>query len=436
MFISLASAGWVTRAGLVLAWLFAVCAPANAKRPQDAPSLPPPGAEYSIIHVASAQALADACWNLGSNQAIVIAPGIYNLANVNFPNGVDGRLTVGRFGASPISHIQIRGATGNPADVVIQGAGMLNTTVPFGIQIFTASDVVIADLSVSNVYYHAIAVQGDQGAHQIHLHHLRLFDAGQQLVKGVAGGDDVRIEYSELFLSNGAVNHPQGSPPGSCYTNAIDGVGVDRWIVRDNLIHGIRCQDLSLAGPSILLWQGSTDSLVERNTIIDSSRGISLGLISATDHFNGIVRNNFIRMNPAAAYAIDVPIHVTSPSAKVLNNSALTSGRYPNAIEVRYAGATGVVVSNNLLDAAIQPRNGASPTLSNNILNAQPSWFADPASGDLHLTAAASSAIDQATVLADVIDDFDGQLRTIGAHPPDVGADERLPDGIFAHGFE
>jgi hypothetical protein len=433
---SIAFAGRASPLGLVLAGLIAVSAPASARRPEEAPPLPPPGAEYSVIQVSSAQALADACWNLGSNQAIVIAPGTYNLAGVNFPNGVDGRLTVGRFGAPAISHIQIRGATGDPADVVIQGAGMLNASVPFGIQIFTASDVLVADLSLRSVYYHAIAVQGDQGAHQVSLYHLRLSDAGQQIIKGVPGSDDVRIEYSELFLSNGAVNHPEGSPPGSCYTNAIDGVGADRWIVRDNLIHDIRCQDLSLAGPSILLWQASTDTVVERNTIINSSRGISLGLVSATDHFNGIVRNNFIRMNPAATYAVDVPIYVTSPGAKVLNNSALTSGRYPNAIEVRYAGATGVTVANNLLDAAIQARDGALPALSNNIVNAQSVWFADPAMGDLHLTAAASSAIGQSTVLADVSDDFDGQSRTIGANLRDIGADEVLPDEIFAHGFE
>lgn len=409
---------------------------AQARLPQDAPALPPPGPEFSIVNVSSAQALADACWNLGSNQAIVIAPGTYSLAEVNFPNGVDGRLTVGRFGATPISHVQIRGASGNPADVVIEGAGMLNSLVPFGIQVFTASDVLIADLSVRNVYYHAIAVQGDQGANDVTLYHLRLSDAGQQIVKGVTGTDDVRIEYSELFLSNGAVNHPEGSPPGSCYTNAIDGVGSDRWIIRDNLIHDIRCQDLSLAGPSVLLWQGAEDSLVERNTIINSSRGISLGLISATDHFNGIVRNNFIRMDPSANYAVDVPIYITSPNAKVLNNSALTSGRYPNAIEVRYAGATGVMVANNLIDAAIQPRNGAVPLLNNNLGGAQSNWFVDVASGDLHLTPAASPAIGHATVLMDATNDFDEQQRPSGLNQSDIGADQISMDRIFANGFD
>jgi hypothetical protein len=314
---------------------------------------------------------------------------------------------------------------------------MLDATVPFGFQVFTATDVVIADLSIGNVYYHALAVQGDQGAQRVRVYHARLFDAGQQIVKGVPGADDVTIEYSELFLSAGAVNHPEGAPPGSCYTNAIDGVASDRWIVRDNLIRGIWCQNLSLAGPSILLWQGSADTIVERNTIVDSARGIALGLISADDHFGGRIRNNFIAWNAAAPYAIDVPIYTTSPNALVLHNTALTAGRYPNAVEVRYDGATGVEVRNNLLDAAIQPRDGALPSLSGNLENAVPGWFVDTAIGDLHLTALAAPAIDQVTRLAEALDDFDGLTRPAGALEADIGADEFGEiDEIFADGFD
>jgi hypothetical protein len=408
-----------------------------ARRPDQAPPLPPPDGNFTIVNVSTAQQLADACWNLASNQAIVIAPGTYQLDAVDFPNGVDGRLTVGHFGASPIQNIQIRGATGNPSDVVLIGAGMLDAIVPFGFQVFTATDVVIADVSIGNVYYHALAVQGDQGAQRVRVYHSRLFDAGQQIVKGVPGADDVTIEYSELFLSAGAVNHPEGAPPGSCYTNAIDGVASDRWIVRDNLIHGIWCQDLSLAGPSILLWQGSADTIVERNAIVDSARGIALGLISADDHFGGIIRNNFIAWNAAAPYAIDVPIYTTSPNAWVLHNTALTAGRYPNTVEVRCGGATDVEVHNNLLDAVIQPRDGALPSLSGNLENAAPGWFADASTGDLHLTALATPAIDQVTRLAEAVDDFDGQIRPAGALEADIGADESGGiDQIFADGFD
>ena len=44
---------------------------------------------------------------------------------------------------------------------MILGAGMLDPIVPFGFQIFTATDVTIAELSVGEVYYHAVAIQGE-----------------------------------------------------------------------------------------------------------------------------------------------------------------------------------------------------------------------------------------------------------------------------------
>ena len=53
-------------------------ASAQGAPPRSAPPLPAPDPmSYQIIHVDTAQALADAAWNLQSNQAIVIAPGTY-----------------------------------------------------------------------------------------------------------------------------------------------------------------------------------------------------------------------------------------------------------------------------------------------------------------------------------------------------------------------
>lgn len=418
--------------------VLAVAGAAQALRPVEAPRLPPPDAGvFAIVEVDSAQELADACWNLASDTAIVVAPGTYDLASVVFPNGVDGRLTVGRFGAPPIANVQIRGATGDPADVVLLGAGMLDPIVPFGIQIFTATDVLIADLSVGEVYYHAIAIQGDQGAQRVRLYDVRAFDAGQQIVKASGGGaDDVVIEFSEVFYTAGAVEHPEGSPPGSCYTNGIDAIGVDGWIVRDNSIHDIRCQNGALAGPALLLWQGSSDSLVERNAFVDCSRGVSLGLGAGGDHVGGIVRNNTFRWDPAPSpgYAIDVPIYTVSAGSKILHNSALAMGHYPNAIEVRYASTTGVEVRANLLDGAVQPRDGALPTLSDNETAAQPSWFLAVAAADLRLTAAATPAIGAVARSVDAVDDFAFWLRPAPPAWTELGAFDR--GLIFANAFE
>ena len=412
-------------------------AAADARWPSAAPPLPPPDpGVFTIIDVDTAQELADACWNLTSNQAILIAPGTYDLAGVVFPNGADGRLTVGRYGAPPIANLQIRGATGNPADVVIHGAGMDDPIVPFGFQIFTASDVLIADLSIGSVYYHTVAIQNDQGATRIRLYNCRLLDAGEQIVKGNRGSnpgaEDVVIEYCQVALTDGAIVHPD---LGYCYTNGIDAVGGQRWAIRDNLIRGIYCQDGSLAGPAVLMWQGSADTVVERNAFVDCSRGISLGLVSPQDHTGGVVRNNFLRWNPQAGYAVDVPIYTTSPGSAILHNTVLTQGLYDAAVEVRYAGATGVEVRGNLMDGIVRPRDGAAPLVADNISDANPAWFVDEAAGDLHLLPTATAAVDQLDPLPGCIDDFDGATRPVAAGTIDVGADE-LAGTLFADGFE
>ncbi len=422
--------------GLALAVFgLALAAPLSARLPVAAPRLPPPDAgTYTIVAVDTAQELADACWNLQSNQAIVIAPGTYDLASVSFPNGVDGRLTIGRYGAPPIANIQVRGATGDPGDVVLLGAGMLDPIVPFGFQVFTATDVLIADLSIGEVYYHAIAIQGDQGAERVRLYDVRAFDAGQQIVKGSgSGADDVTIEWCEIFYTAGAIEHPEGSPPGSCYTNGVDALGVSGWIVRDSFIHDIWCQNGELAGPAILLWQGSSGTLVERNLLLDCSRGPHLGL-GPGDHAGGVVRNNFIRWDPAASYVTDVGIYTVSPGSKILHNSVLVGDAYPNAVEVRWASSTGVEVRNNLLDGSVAARDGAVPATSGNVTNAVPGWFVDAAAGDLHLAAAATVAFDQVTRLPDAIDDFDAWERPTAPLASDLGATER--EHLFRDGFE
>jgi hypothetical protein len=56
-------------------------------------------------------------------------------------------------------------------------------------------------------------------------------------------------------------------------------------------------------------------------------------------------------------------------------------------------------------------------------------WFLNTSIADLHLTASASGAIDQASVLASVTNDFDKQIRPIGA-APDKGADEYGTAGL------
>lgn len=417
---------------LVLSWS------CHARLPSQAPYLSPPDPNhYQIIEVSSAQALIDALWNLQSRQAVMIQPGVYNLASVDFPNGVDGRLSVGRFGRPMINDVLIRGATNNPADVIIHGAGMSNAIVPHGFQIATAEEVTIANLSIGEVYFHAIDIQGPQGANNILIYNVHAFDAGQQIIKGnTAAASDVRIEYSAVYYNgDGAIVHPA---TGTCYTNGIDTTGGDRWIIRDSHIHNIRCQNGALAGPAILLWRGASNSLVERNLLTDSSRGIYLGLQAShnggPDHVGGIVRNNVITWDADAGYSVDTGIYTTSLGAAILHNTVLIRGHYQNAIEVRFDSASSVDVNGNATDAAIRARNGGSPTLLGNQQEVEEQWFVDAPGGDLTPRQDASALVSAIATDHRASDDFHARLRRAPPGLTEIGA-VSLP-ALFADRFE
>src|SRR5262245_40380616 len=181
--------------------------------PAEAPSLglpPPPSA--NVIWVGTVAQLQNAIASLQSNRTIVVQPGTYQLTSpLVVANGAQ------------VSNVLIRGATDNFDDVVIRGAGMDDTQVQFGFTIYNAQDLTIANVSVGAVYYHAIDLQGGQGADRIHLYHCRIFDAGEQLIKSnpaaTGGADDCTVEYCLIEYTNGPSTVDHG--PGVGYTDGI-----------------------------------------------------------------------------------------------------------------------------------------------------------------------------------------------------------------------
>jgi hypothetical protein len=201
------------------------------------------------------------------------------------------------------------------------------------------------------------------------------------------------------------------------------------WIVRHNVFRNIRAPRGQLAGPAILMWNGSANTLVDGNTFVDCQREISLGLVERVpnDHSGGIVRNNFVYRRPGLRG--DAAILVAdSPNTQVVHNSILMSGTYGNAIEYRFARTSGVLIANNASDGAIRARDGAAGTVTGNYTGALPGMFLDAAAGDLHLRASAAALRDQiVTPIPSAGADWDGQNRPAGAI--DIGADEYVPGG-------
>jgi hypothetical protein len=380
----------------------------EARPARPAPALPAPAG--TVITVATEPQLQAAMAKVTSDVTLVLAPGTYRLTRSLSFNGA-------------LKNIGVRGATADADDVQIIGAGMSRSDaggVPYGIWTGNGVDgITIANLTLRDFYFHPIVFNG--GTQRPHVYNVHLIDAGQQFLKsnpdaGGIGAADGIVEYSIFeFTTTARDDYPKG----------IDIHGAANWKIRHNLFRNLQAPAGQLIGPAVLAWRGSTGTVTEGNTFLNCGRGVIYGGedVPGASHRGGIIRNNFFYRS--STQPGDVGIHIAdSPDTQVLNNTVILSGTYQAAIEYRYTGTTGAVIANNLVDGAIRSRDGATATLTANVVNANPSMFVNPASGDLHLLPNAAMAIDRGVPVGNAETDWDGDVRPSGAGV-DVGADER-----------
>jgi hypothetical protein len=373
-----------------------------------APPLPAPSG--TVLHVSTEAQLQTAMSQLRSYTTIVLAPGTYRLTRTLYING-------------SFVDVGVRGATNNPADVVLVGPGMTNGSygsVPHGIWSGgNVQGVTIANMTIRDFYFHPIIFNGGTQAPLVH--NVRLLNAGEQFIKsnpdGRGGGvNNGVVQYTSFDYTNGARdNYPKGV---DVHTGA-------NWVIRHNLFRNLRSPNGQLIGPAVLIWNGSRNATVESNTFINCQREIMLGVYdkrTPNEHAGGVIRNNMIYR--ASSMAGDVGIAVfDSPDTQVLHNTIIMSGTYNNAIEYRYPGTMNVYIANNLVDGLIRQRDGAHAVIQNNVTNAHAGLFVDAAAGNLHLRSDAVAAIDRGILAAGVLEDWDGDTRPQGGLP-DIGADE------------
>lgn len=363
--------------------------------PRNCPPLDPPGGP--AVTVASEADLRYQAYNAAAGTTIWIEAGTYAMGD--FIHIVNAGLT-------------LRGATGERSDVMLDFGGM--TGGHFGVLV-DADDVTLADLTILEANDHGVSIQGSD---RPTLYNLHILDVGDQLVKVNPLGDgseDGLLACSRLEYTIAAPDE---------YTNGISAHDAHRWVVRDNEWLRIRTPG-DTPVPAILFWSGSSDTIVERNLLVDCYQGIAFGNAShgEGDHTGGIVRNNMIFASQPHDVVIEM-VHATG--WLVAHNSAYLLDPAPGltwGMEARFADTSGTFANNLTNMAILADRDGASGVLNGNLTNAASSWFIDAPSGDLHLAASASQAIDQASTLASVSDDFDGQPRPYGV-AVDVGADE------------
>ena len=325
-----------------------------------------------------------------------------------------------------------------------------------------ASGVTIADLTLSNARDHLIHVQTrGRETRNTRIYNVTMIDPGEQAIKvnpnqdgrpfapdSQAYTDDGEVACSRIELTDAGRARVDRRFGDGCYTGGIDAHQSRAWRFVYNTISGFWCER-GLSEHAIHVWTGSRDTVIEGNQIINSARGIGLGLgrydgtrwRNYTDgvcdgehnrgHYGGRIRNNTILANDrraaASQYGIDVGIALEAVcGTAVVNNTVIsTVGFRSSAIEWRFPVTTGVVVMNNLTNGRLAGRNGASAAVLTNLTDASADWFRSvDGDGDLHLSQPIASVIRRGTAVPDLMVDKDGAPR--GA-APDVGAYEYRP---------
>jgi hypothetical protein len=346
----------------------------------------------------------------GGDRTILIADGDYLL------NGNYLRIAV--------NNVSVRSQSGNREKVVLDGN--YQTTEIFQI---VASNVTIADLTLKRAYDHPIHVMATSSndVEDTLISNVHIVDPGQQAIK--INPDAGRSHFvnngritGTLIELTAAGRTKVWDRNGSCYTGGIDAHQADSWVVEDNEIRGFWCSD-GLSEHGVHFWSNSSNTLVQRNLIVDCDRGIGFGL-GSSGHSGGIIRNNMIYHGQDHGVS-DVGIGLESATgAQVYNNTIFHEHSYPNAIEYRFAESSNLIIVNNLTNRTITSRDGGSAALiSNNVNGAAAVWFTDAVNGDLHLRSERSGVTGAARTVSGLIDDFDKQNRPQGTGL-DIGADE------------
>jgi len=350
----------------------------------------------------------------------------------------DGHYVLGERLVFRTPGVTLRSASGNRDAVILDG----QYNAPMIISAM-ASNVTIADVTVTRAYFHPIHVSPYSGhVTGTLLHNLRIVDGAEQFVK-VNNVDDQYVDNgvircSSLELTDVGRTHVRND----CYTGGIDIHQARGWQIYANTFSGFWCAS-GLSEHAIHVWTGSRDTVVDRNVIINSVRGIGFGLESTrvgrtypdqpcgnrpyVGHYDGLITNNFVFANDPDLFnsqsGFDSGIGLEQAcGTKVLHNTVFST-RPPSSssIEWRFPN-TAASIANNLVSHDLKARDSGVATLAGNVSNAPASLFVNATAGDLHLQATASIAIDQAAPIATAVPwDIDSQPRV---SPADVGADE------------
>lgn len=361
------------------------------------PTASPTASENQIIVSNVAELMATESATKTGNVTVLIRDGIYEMQK--------GLSLTG-------SNITYKSYSGNRDAVILKGN--FNAGHIFMV---TNDNVTIENLTMGEVKNNAVQVHGEMDADNTVIRNVRFFDIREHFIKGSYSNSS--SNYSDDCIVENCLFEFTGSEAYQYNTGGIDVHRGKNWIVRNNIFKNIQYSGYITEG-AIQFSNSSENTMIEANQIINCDRGILLGLDN-NSHFNGIVRNNFVHTSK------DVGIYLcNAQNAKVYNNTVFSAPDYENSIEYRYR-TSGSEIINNITNKAIASRNNGTAKVENNVTNALESWFADVENGDLHLTSYIDKVVSKGRDIAEVLYDFDGELREEYSC---VGADEVIRPAI------
>jgi hypothetical protein len=365
------------------------------------------------VAVRNASELVAALGNAKPGQTLMLADGTYDVSAVE-----PLRIRVDSVG--------LYGASRDPAKVVLKGQGFGGSNTDEEMIKIEATHSTLAYLTIRDVRSNGLKIQSG-GNTGLLVHNVDFIDICERSIKGpdapVSLGGIVRYcLFEQVTPITAAI--PNLNFDGD-YIAGMDMMKIDGWRIHDNTFKNIRgMHGGGRAG--VFLWNGCKNVVVERNLFIGCDRAIAFGNPSGpvSEMEGGSIRNNFIVAG--AGIAIEV-CHSTASS--VYHNTVYSANPSFSRTFSFFANASGNTsgnaVKNNLVLGHLSIESGTAPDTAGNLFVASaPGWFQSPAAGDLHLSAAATAAIDKGVPLPEITDDFDGLAR---AGIPDIGADEIAP---------
>jgi lysophospholipase L1-like esterase len=371
-----------------------------------------------VIEVANVDALHQAAGRIRPGGTIVLANGVYKMSRT---------LVIAT------DRVTVRGKSGRPGDVVLDGGGTLGELLT----IRACSDVTVGWLTIQNVRWNGIKIDSETGVQRLTIRACVLRNIWQRAIKGTKVPESgleklrprgCRVEYC-LFMNDRPKRFEDDSTDTAQsfdgnYVGGIDVMQASGWTIADNVFLGIRGRTGSARG-AVFLWVDVRDCVVERNVVVDCDSGICLGNAfkppEIATHCTGVVvRNNFVTRAPEGGI-----VTAYTRDCAILNNTVHEpKSRFGRLIRVLNDNE-GLRVENNLLSGPPPSVESTSRiTLRNNLSRDMTAGFVDPARGNLRLTVAATAAIDQAGSLVEVTTDIDKKPRD--SHP-DLGAHEFIP---------